>query len=485
MLALFMNGTYETKAHWADKIAFFGLFIAVLLIAHFLTVLRSAVTLSEPIKLDFAGLSVRIPAGNGWHGGGQWKYQQDGFSLESFFTPGSGIVSATVSLQYLLAAKETTPEELFNEKASAIGGAEITTTGQIGVAGSAEGRENGSNPVLKWAYIKKPNTLFEMFFGVVQLPNNRRLDIEVYQAASEEDLAEKIFQSIAESLELTDDPMLEAGSKIVAEMKSRGIDSFLDSGREEEREAFFLIKDAAGRTIGFTIEVLSSRFSESPQNFDSDKAEQEPQLNILAGSFYYILGRYEQRTFFQSNNSFNEFVWRSETIGFSGRSGTETVLGKDGIMAVKELGWQARERDCQISPAAIPDALVEFMFSQMLDSNQQEVLVDIIDADGKIIPALFSQVEASHSFVSQNNSGKAGESAYVFKVELLDGRGFFEQVYLDAGRRISRRLLQQENAYTLERASAEDILRAFPERSGYILHRRDEMMDNSRKRDSE
>ncbi|MBN1391393.1 MAG: hypothetical protein JW947_01170 [Sedimentisphaerales bacterium] len=477
MLALLMDGTYETKTRWADKIGFFGLFIAVLLIAHFITILRFAVTLSEPIKLNFAGLSVRIPAGNGWRGGGQWKYLRNGFSLESFFTPGSGIVAATVSLQYLLAAKTTTPEELFKEKASAIGGAEIAITGQIDVAGSAEDREKGSNSVLKWAHIKKPNTLFEMFFGVLQLPNNRRLDIEVYQAASEEDLAEKIFKSVAASLRFTDNKLLDAGGKIVAEIKGRGVDSFLDSGGERVREDFFLIKDGAGQTIGFTMEAISSGFLEAARN--GGESAPEAQLNISAGNVYYVRGRYEQRTFFQSDNSFNEFVWRSEIVGPGGRSGTETVLGKDGIMTIREFGWQARERDCQISPAATPDVLGEFIFGQMLDSGQKEVLVDIIDADGRIIPALVSAIDAPRPFVSQGKGDKAEEAAYAFRVELLDGQGFSEQVYLDAGRRVSRRLLQQENAYTLERAAAEDILKMFPERGSYILRREEGIMESS------
>jgi hypothetical protein len=488
-----MNGTYETRSRWVDKIAFFGLFIAVLLIASLLVIWRSAIVLSEPIELNCAGLSVCIPTGNGWRSEKQWKYQQNSFTLDSFFNPGPGSVTAIVSCRYLLAATKTTPEVLFEEKASAVGGSKIAKTGQIeiGRPGSSftKGPQNKSIPTIDWAHIKGSKTLFDTFFGVAQLPNNRRLDIEVYQDTGDTDLAEGIFKSVAESLKFTDNQLLEAGSKIVAEIKGKGLDSFLASvGNKQEwdRESFFLIKDARERTIGFTMEVLGSHFAERPQNGAALEPAPEAQLNILAWSFYYIRGRHDQEqvTFFQSDNSFNEFVWKSETSGPSGRSGVEIVLDKNGIMTVKEFDLQAKEKDYQISPAAIPDVLGKYIFSQMLDSDQEEIFVDIIEADGKITPALISRIEVSPSFASQNRSSGADvaqeEVAYVFRMEFLDGRGFSEQVYLDDQRRISRRLLQQESTYTLERTSAENILREFPEQGSYILQ---SPMDSLRRKD--
>jgi hypothetical protein len=490
MLALSMNGTYETRSRWVDKIAFLGLFIAVLLIASLLVVWRSAIVLSEPIELNCAGLSVCIPTGASWRSEKQWKYQQNAFTLDSFFNPVPGSVTAIVSCRYQLAATKAVSEVLFEEKASAVSGSKIAKTGQIeiGRPGSsfAKGPQNKSIPTIDWAHIKGSKTLFDTFFGVAQLSNNRRLDIEVYQAAGDTDLAEGIFKSVTESLKFTDNQLLEAGSKIVAEIKGKGLDSFLasvDNKQEWDRESFFLIKDAREHTIGFTMEVLGSHFAERPQNGAVLEPVPEAQLNILAWSFYYIRGRHDQEqiTFFQSDNSFNEFVWKSETSGPSGRSGVEIVLDKNGIMTVKEFDLQAKEKDYQISPAAIPDVLDKYIFSQMLDSDQKEIFVDIIEADGKITPALISRIEVSPSFASQNRSSGADiaqeEAAYLFRMEFLDGRGFSEQVYLDDQRRISRMLLQQESTYTLERTSAENILREFPEQGSYILQKKDKILE--------
>lgn len=487
MLVLSMNGTYGTRNRWFDKIAFFSLFIVVLVIAHFIVVLRSAIVLSEPIELNCAGLSVCIPAGNGWQSEKQWRYQRNTFALDSFFASGSGSVTAIVSCRYLLAATKAAPNELFEEKASAIVGSTIAKTGQIEMSDGADvpftkGLQNGGVPTLHWAYIKSlPGggqgsiMLFDIFFGTAQLPNNRRLDIEVYQTSGDTNLAEEIFKSVTESLTFTDNRLLNTGSKIVTEIKDKGLDSFLVFTKDgEDRENFFLIKDARGRTVGFTMEMLGTHFATpqiqkaGTQNGEVLGSAPEVRLSILAMSFYYIHGRYdqEQTAFFRSDNNLKEFVWRSSTSGPGGRSSAEVVLGENGIMTIREFGRIAKEKEYRIGPAAIPDVLGEFTFSQMLDSDRREILVDIIEADGKITPALVSRTNV------------AGEkAAYVFRVEPLDGRGFFEQVYLDDQRQISRRLLQQENAYTIERTVAENILREFPEQGSYILRRKDEILE--------
>jgi hypothetical protein len=175
-------------------------------------------------------------------------------------------------------------------------------------------------------------------------------------------------------------------------------------------------------------------------------------------------------------------------------------LDENGIMTVKESDLQAKEKDYQISPAAIPDILGKFIFNQMLDSNQKEIFVDIIGADAKITPAFVSRIEASHSPASpaastrverrgggQNRSNEADvaqEAAYVFGMRFLDGRGFSQQVYLDNQRRISRMLLQQESTYILERTDAENILIEFPEQGSLILQRKDKILEQSQLQES-
>lgn len=487
-----MNVIYGTKKYGADKIALLGLFIVALLIARFIIASKSAIVLSEPIKLHHTGLSVSIPAGNGWQSEKQWKYYKNAFALSSFFDSGSGSMTALARCRYLLAATGAAVDTVFKEKTSAIGGA-IANTGQIqiDIPGSAL-------VIIDWVHVKKPKALFDTFLGITQLPNSRRLDIEVYQAGGDTDFAERVFRRMAESLEFEGSQPLEAGCEIIAAIKSKGLGSFWGSHFAKEArngvpldnrswESLFLIKDARGRSIGFTMDVLiaapvlQEERKTGPLDFGRDAQ------NVQAASFYYIRGRYnrEQATFFQGRNNLDEFTWKSETSGIGGRSSAEVVLDGAGVITVsspsgvhrtatgRKFGVKAEDKSYQIGSAAIPDIFGELTFSQMLDSNHEEILVDIIEADGTIMPVLISRIEKNGSAAGQFFSEAAAQEqvSYVLRLELLDGRGFSEQMYLDDQRRILKRLLRREGIYILERTSAETILREFPERGDYILQK--------------
>ena len=441
-----MDKTYETRKVAADKIALLCLFIVALLIARFIVTSRSAIAFSEPIKLSHTGLSVSIPAGNGWRSEKKWKYQQNAFTLSSVFTLGSGGLPPQVHCRYLLAAPKPAPDMRVEQRASAVGGT-VVKTGQI---------QTGMLTI-DWAHIKKPKMPLDLFFGTVKLPNSRRLDIEVFQTTGDTELAEQVFKGIAESLKFEDNQLLEAGSEIVTEIKNTGIDRFLYN---KSRQTFFLIKDAAGRAIGFTMDVL----------IDSGR---DAQLNIQAASFFYIRGRYgrEQTAFFQSRNNLNEFTWKSEASGMTGVSGAELNLDEAGVMTVRKFSPRPEEKDYQLSSAAIPEVFLEFVFGQMLDSDHEKIIVDIIDADGRITPALVSKIETE-------DTAAAEEDGYILKVEFLDGRGFSERVYLDSQYQISKSISQQDGTYTLERSSIKDIAIQFPERADYILQK-NKMLEQS------
>ena len=472
-----MKDDYETKRLWADKIAFLGLFIAVLLIARFIVFFRSSAHLSEPIELDYGCLSISIPVGSGWQGTEQWKYQGNAFTLGSFLSVSPERVSALVSCSYQLAPVKATSQVLFEEKAFSTGGT-IAGSGRIKVRHPSHPEEGF---VIEWVHINNREVPFNTFFGIIQLPGNRRLDIEVYEGTGDTYSAEELFKSVAGSLELTDDRLLESGSKIIEEIKHDGIKSFLSSGpsSNEGREAFFLIKEAKGGYIGFAMEILDGRFSASSES------PPETQLNILAGSFYYIRqGRYghRQAALFQSDNSFKEFLWKSETYGSSGSSGVEMVLGKDNILSVRKFEGRLDEKRFQIGSAAIPDILGELVFSQMIESGRKEIFVDIIGVGGEITPTHISRMEQDDMTATSGGSDGTAfvkEAAFVFQVDLLDGRNFFERVYLDKDHQVSGRILQQEREYILERTSTENILHHFPEQGKYILQRKDEVFQQN------
>ena len=188
-----MDKTYDIKGIGGDKIALLGLFILALLVARLIVASKSAIILSEPIKLAHTGLSVSMPAGNGWTNSKQWQYQGNAFFLSSNFTLGSNKPSAWAYCRYLLAAEKTTPQIRFEQKASEVGG-EIVKKDQIKTGALT----------FDWALIEKLQTPLGFIFGTVKLPNNHQLDIEVYQIMGDADVAERIFKGIVKSLNFED-----------------------------------------------------------------------------------------------------------------------------------------------------------------------------------------------------------------------------------------------------------------------------------------
>ena len=429
-----MEENHEAKRYTVQILVLLGLFALSLLVARFVITVKTSLSFSEPIRLDYAGLSVVVPRGNGWQSDGQWRYYRNTFTLSSLFDSGPGGTRAGMHCQYRLAPMNVPKEVIFEQKAAAVDGS-IEAWGQK-PAGSFN---------IDWVHIKKPGLPFDGFFGIAELPNNHQINIEVYQRGGDTELAKRVFQKVLDEVNLQDNQMLEAGSKIVSEIKSIGIEGFL-YGRNQQSS--YIIKDVRGRPIGFVIETIIA------SNTQSD---------IEGGSLLYILGRRvnEQVALFRSDNSFDGFVLNSEISEISGRRSSEMVIDETAVMTVRRADSNGNDIGSRLSKTAIPDIFGDFIFSQMIDSGVDNVCVDVVDAEGRILPTFFARVGTEDLSASQSFS-------YLFRLEFLDGRGFSQQIYLDDQRRVIRKVARHGVIDTLERASVDDILEEFPERADYI-----------------
>ena len=433
-----MNDTYGTNKPGYDKIALLGFFVLSLLVAHLIVVFKSRISFSDPIRLSQTGLSVSMPVGQAWQNDRQWQYQENMFSLSSLFPRGSDRPTTWANCRYLLSAETTTPQMRFDQRASEID-AVIVETNQT----------QTDTLTIDWARIEKPELHFSMFFGTARLPDNRQLDIEVSQIAGDGEPAELVFKHIIETLKFEDNQLLKAGAEIVAEIKSRGLAGFLDN---QNRQVFFLIKDPAKRTIGFTMDVIVETGTEA-------------QLNIRAAGLFYIRGQstLEQGTSFQCSNNLDKFVYKSEISHRTGRSGTETILDGHDVITVRKFQDKPNEKTYHLGPAAIPDVFLDQILMQMLESGTRQIIADIIDADGKIIPTHIAAIEVAQDITDDK------DAAYAFMLELMDGRGFSEKIYLNDRKQVYLRLARQDNIYILERAEVESIVNEFPEHAEHIL----------------
>jgi hypothetical protein len=240
-----------------------------------------------------------------------------------------------------------------------------------------------------------------------------------------------------------------AGREVVAEIKRKGIYSFLN---EQDRQSFFLIKNMTGHTIGFTMDVFGN-------------SAPDAKLNIQSAGLLYTRGKYgqEQLTLLQSDDSFDEFSWKTETTSPTGRSRTEILLEKDGVLTVTRLARTKRTQKYKPGPASIPDFLLDLVFTQMLESNHRKIIVDTINTDGSLGKVVISKMK------NKLPGPPKAEPAYKLKVQFLGDRRFSQEVHLDSRGHISK--IWQDDTYRLERTNAENILKLFPERADYILQK--------------
>jgi len=237
------------------------------------------------------------------------------------------------------------------------------------------------------------------------------------------------------------------GTKVIAEIKRKGISSFFP---ERQGRSFFVIRDAADRTAGFTADVVGP-------------AAPPYKLGIQSAALLYARPRYrkEQLMSFKSDERFSTFSWKSEVVISGRRSRKELLLGDDGVLTIGESG-QSRKRGYTPAEHSIPDALLDLVFSQMLDSGYKKIIVDAIDSDGQTTEVAIRQTR------TVGPGALSGLPEYELNVIFLDRRRSSQQVHLDADKRISGISLQQDPKYEFERTTLEEVLRRVPEAARYI-----------------
>ncbi|MGD0078144.1 MAG: hypothetical protein ABSB91_05920 [Sedimentisphaerales bacterium] len=416
-----------------EKIAFAVVLVISLVAAQAVINLRSSIRLSAPVELSKSGLSVSVPQGSAWHSDDKWKFDGDGFTIDSSFITGANMGRSYARCRYILAAKQMTAQERFSEYASSLN-AEPVETGQLAVKGL----------VVDWAKISDANEQtssvpFEIMFGVCQLPEGRYLEIEVLTTEDEKGLAQNIFNAIIKSIRFSDNGLLKAGIQIVGDCRNEGLAKAL-TGREKQ-VSLFMLTDASNHPVGFTMDALA--------------AEPNTESEVEAASYFYRRGRVpeEEVGLLHTDGTFTTFTWRVENRTGARAKRLEMSVN-DQNLVIQE---QDTEKEHTLNKAAVPEIIADQVLKTFLDSNQNSILIDIIRSDGTISPLYAEKAEL------------AQDANQVIKVELLDGRGIRQQIYYDNSKNLIKTVFEQSGVLT--RSTAEEIAKLFPERAYIILGR--------------
>jgi hypothetical protein len=375
-----------------------------------------------------------MPKGNGWQFDGKWAYDDYGYSVSSIFSVRAGAVRSFASCHYVLASENRTAEEWFDKDAAKIGGKVVET-----------GQSDAGELIVDWAKISAEAGL-EKLSGVCELAGRRRLKISVLEAGGETELAQNVFDRIVKSITYNDNGFLQSGERVVSEIKKAGVGEFV----KDNQPLFLILSDSKGRAIGFTM--------------DSIELQADKQSALSAASYFYRrkLPAVEQAGFYYGDVSFERFEWMfREKRPRVGRIDIE-MSAESGVLTVRRPGISDRAKEHAISRSAVPDIVLWPVLKIMLENDSPEIVIDVIQPEGNVVPVYIEKANESDS-----NS---------LKIEVLDGSGYRQQIYYDDAAQPVKIVVEHQGTYEFNRATAEEIARAFPERAG-LIHKQDRLLD--------
>ncbi|MBN1796122.1 MAG: hypothetical protein JW804_05565 [Sedimentisphaerales bacterium] len=430
----------------ADKIFLFALFTLSLLLAWSIVKARSMVSVTEPIKLPFSGLSVQMPDKNGWVSDEKWEYLNNSFIISSTFAP-NRVKQARVICNYQLASSRESAMSWL-EQIAAETGSQITDSGTI----------HGFNAGIEWVYIERGQNYPSIIAATGELGYGRWLDINVVQTGTDKRYTQKVFEAVAASVSYEDNKLLKEGIEIVSRIKSAGLSRFMNFPDEP---ATYLIQNVAQGDVGFAIEsIISSEDEEETevqmQSFVYLKKSLISPGKIFIGGNSYL----EEGNFFQSDNNLQEYVFNSQ----SNLPSENVVTVHDGNLAdIQILEPKPQQYQQQLGLAVMPGAVVETVFKPMMTSDKNRILVDVLTSTGEVQPALIS--------IKENVKDEDGNLFNLAEITYT-GQDNFEKVYLDQNMQTVKKEIKQNNIQLLLiRSDIESLIHRFPERADFIVER--------------
>ena len=346
--------------------------------------------MSEPVQLPYSGLSLSLPAGFGWEGDAVWSYATGNeFNLSAELRAGSQLGTVAVHCRYLLAPPETDPQQVLIDRLDA-------ATLQEARSGRIV-----NDVTIHWVQIA------DTFLGVAELDHGRMLEIRA-TAQADRRLADKIFRLVAESVVFESDELISQGANFIRRFRSRGLGDIIQQQNADDGENIYLINDARNQPVGFQIETFSKN------------AEHSDWSNVAVERIHST-----GRSRFECTDRMDRFLWQTwRKNRRTSRAITTIELAGDGEMRISDA-TSSGELTYRPGEHAVPEILIDRLTRAFLDAYEKEALVDLVLANGTIIPVVISTVDAS-----PDTDNKWG-AAYSVRVRPLLGRDAYVTSYFD------------------------------------------------------
>jgi len=171
------------------EVVFMAVFAASLLFARFMVAGKHKIVLSEPVKLESASLSVRMPTGGQWRFMDKWVESGiEGVYILAAAMPGGHGDDILVQWRYISQAESQEPQSRLAKRAGQLK-AEIIGAGQL-----------ASQTPIEWVQLQSPgDTGGDIFIGCSKLGYGHVLELEVV-VLGRPLFARRIFEKVGESV---------------------------------------------------------------------------------------------------------------------------------------------------------------------------------------------------------------------------------------------------------------------------------------------
>ncbi|MDO8301839.1 MAG: hypothetical protein Q7T18_01215 [Sedimentisphaerales bacterium] len=405
---------------------------------------RSDIKLSPPNEVPASGFWFSMPQGGGWQKSSAFKFSKNGYYLTSAQDADGQKSANHLTVAYLLAAGKVDANDWFRSKAVQMGG-RVSSIRYI----------KGHDTDVCVARIEMRGQSLNIFYGIATLPGERNVIIEVVNVTDDAEWGWDIVTRVAESFDYKGNPLLDRGKKIIASIRSKGLEKLLGTSRQED---YFLLGED-GRTEGFAVNMYART---------GDDAKKD--VRIVNSSYLHSLGGREN--ILQTDDRFDTFLWLSNTLNAAGvrKRLAEVRLDEDASMRVRLQGSFYAETYVP-GPAAIPELLAPAVFREMLASGTQEAIVDFIDFDGRIVPAAIRLKRRTED----SNDGLA----YTVTVHYFGEGDISEEIFLDVDGKIEKGYVLGQTPYTLQRSGKDVIFGEFPLWLDYLTSLEKLLMDDN------
>ena len=447
-----MQFTMQKNKHTASELALLAIFAASLLFAVILTSWRHRIPMSDPIILDFAGITTSVPQGGQWQAHKQWKYNRkyNNFVLASTIVRNE-VHAAFVELTYIFTPETLDPVAFIDSHLGS--GTNVTAKGTI----SQDGIE------LIWQQVKPSKLNAVLYVVAARLPADRILHIKIF-AYRNVVSAEKVFELITKSLRFDRCEQLEQGIQFVRHLKDKEVPRLIRNETGPAMNRIYLVnrtkevkeKNQGQRIFsGFVVKHFKI-------NYDSDNKNQPVECTgfLLSSDPEDVVAD----TFFQSDLTFDTFVWRSRRATFDGNviGIIQIELDEHGTLSYTNFYAEPEQNITHPGPITVPEILLDAVATELLDYHEEAVIVDTVFTDGRIIPTRLSKIAPDDLNVNLK------DIAFAVKVQYLHHVSSRQIIYFDRNRDIIAKIEGTKNPLVGYRSGSADLLNAFGERAEHI-----------------